>query len=186
MNDEQIIGLLEKRSERALAELRDKYGCGCRKIAYRFLGNHQDADEIVNDALLQAWNAIPPAHPENLFAFLAAITRRCAINRYQKEHAVKRGGRSEHAAALEELAECIPSEQNVERTIEQKELTDALNRFLLTLEPQARAMMVQRYVNLHAVREIADAYGLSESKVKITLMRSRKKLRSFLEKEEWL
>lgn len=186
MNDEQIIALLEQRSERALVEIKHKYGKSCQTIAYRLLGNMLDADEIVNDTLLHTWNAIPPAKPKNLFSFLAAITRRSAINRYQLDHAVKRGGRAEQEAVLDELDACIPSDENVEGNVEQHALSDAINRFLRTLKPETRAIMIQRYVNLHSVREIADAYQISESKVKITLMRTRKKLRSYLEKEEWL
>lgn len=186
MNDEQIIDLLEQRNERALAEIRNKYGKSCQTIAYRLLGSMPDADEIVNDTLLHTWNAIPPARPENLFSFIAAITRRGAINRYQLEHALKRGGQAEQDAVLEELDTCIPSDENVAKHVEQRQLREAVERFLCTLKPDVRAIMIQRYVNLHSVREIAEAYQISESKVKITLMRNRKKLRSFLEKEDWL
>lgn len=186
MEDEQIILLLEHRDERALAALRDKYGKSCRNIAYRFVGDLLDADEIVSDTLLQAWNAIPPAHPENLFAFLSTITRRNAVNRYHKDHAKKRGGDSVSDAALDELADCIPSGQDVESRVEQRALIAALNRYLAALSPEMRAIVVQRYVHLHSVREIADAYQITESKVKITLMRARKRLRRALEKEEWI
>ena len=186
MNDDQIIALLEERNERALVEIRDKYGKSCQTIAFRFLGNMPDADEIVNDTLLHTWNAIPPARPNNLFSFLAAVTRRGAINRYQLEHALKRGGQAEQDAVLEELDTCIPSDENVAKDVEQRELRDAVERFLRSQKPETRAIMIQRYVNLYSVREIAEAYQISESKVKITLMRTRKKLRSFLEKEDWL
>ena len=70
------------------------------------------------------------------------------------------------------------------KQIELRELSAALNSYLQTLKPEIRAIMVQRYVNLHSVREIADAYQISESKVKLVLMRARKKLRKYLEKEE--
>ena len=36
------------------------------------------------------------------------------------------------------------------------------------------------------VSEIAESYGMSESKVKVTLLRTRKKLRKFLKEEELL
>lgn len=185
MNDDQIIALLEARSERALAEIRQKYGKSCQTIAFRCLGNAMDADEIVNDALLHIWNAIPPAKPKNLFSFLAAVTRRSAINRYQLEHAAKRGG-GELNEALDELDDCIPAEDNIMKSVEQRELQAAIQSFLSLLKPEVRAIMVQRYVNLHSIREIADAYQISESKVKLVLMRTRKKLRKYLEKEEWL
>ena len=186
MEDSEIITLLEHRDERALAALDEKYGKSCKKIAYRFVGDQLDAEEVVSDTLMQAWNAIPPAKPDNLFAFLSAITRRGAVNRYNKEHAQKRGGDCQQTAVLEELAECIPSGHNVEAAVEQRALTDALNRYLRTLPEEMRTIVIQRYVHLHSVREIADAYRITESKVKITLMRARKKLRKALEKEEWL
>ncbi len=186
MNDDQIIALLEQRSERALVEIRHKYGKSCQTIALRFLGDTLDADEIVNDTLLHTWNAIPPAKPKNLFSYLAAITKRKAINRYEYEHAVKRGGKCEQNAVLDELASCIPSDENVPEKIEQQQLSAAINQFLRSLKALDRAIMIQRYVNLHSVREIAESYQISESKVKITLMRTRKKLRSYLEQEEWL
>ena len=72
------------------------------------------------------------------------------------------------------------------KSVEQRELQSALNTFLRAEKPEIRAIMIQRYVNLHSVREIADAYQISESKVKLILMRTRKKLRKYLEKEEWL
>ena len=186
MEDEQIIMLMEHRDERALDALREKYGKSCRSIAYRFAGDMLDADEIVNDTLYQAWRAIPPAHPENLSAFLSAITRRNAVNRYKMNHAQKRGGESAQALALDELADCLPSGQNVERRTEERALSEALNLFLRTLSPEMRAFMIERYVHLHSVREIAEAFHCTESKVKITLMRARKKLRKALEQEEWL
>ena len=186
MDDEQILSMLEQRDERALDEIRSKYGKSCRTIAYNLLGNSLDAEEVISDTLMQTWNAIPPAHPENLFAFLASLTKRISMNRYKYEHAVKRGGRADRAAALDELSECIPSHLDVEQKVEQRQLSEAINRFLAGQPPEARSILVQRYFMLHSVREIADAYQISESKVKITLHRMRKKLRKFLEQEEWL
>ena len=49
-----------------------------------------------------------------------------------------------------------------------------------------RAIMVQRYVRAMSVREIAELYGFSESKVKMTLLRARKQLKKHLEQEEWI
>ena len=72
------------------------------------------------------------------------------------------------------------------KSVEQRELQSALNTFLRAEKPEIRAIMIQRHVNLHSVREIADAYQMSESKVKLILMRTRTKLRKYLEKEEWL
>lgn len=153
MDDEQILLLLEQRDERAISELRRKYGSSCRFIAYQLLGNVQDAEEVVSDTLLSAWNAIPPAHPENLSAFLTCLTKRISKNRYKHDHAKKRGGAGERDLILDELADCITSADNVEAEIESRELTASLNRFLEGLPQRSRVIMVQRYNNLHSIQE---------------------------------
>lgn len=91
MEDTEIVALYWERSERALAETQAKYSSYCRAIALRLLGDAGEAEETVNDALLAAWNAIPPHRPESLSAFLGKLTRRNAVNRWQARGAEKRG-----------------------------------------------------------------------------------------------
>ena len=63
MEDQEILGLLEKRSEQALGEVERRYGALCLSLARRLLGRNEDAEECVNDAYLRLWNAVPPAKP---------------------------------------------------------------------------------------------------------------------------
>ena len=58
-----------------------------------------------------------------------------------------------------------------------------LNRFLTTLSQDNRVIFLRRYWYLETIAEIANRYGMSESKVKTGLHRTRAKLHSFLEKE---
>ena len=55
--------------------------------------------------------------------------------------------------------------------------------FLYAKPRRNRNIFVRRYWHLHAIRDIADAYGMSESKVASLLFRMRNELRIFLEKE---
>ena len=182
MDDKEIIGLYWARSENAVTETARKYGKFCHSIAFHILANREDSEECVNDTWLHTWNAIPPRRPNKLAAFLGKITRNLALNRYEKTSALKRGG-GQVPLALEELAECIPDPNTVERQLDDKLLADLLNVFLSGLSPETRRIFLRRYWNLSSVKEIALEYGISESKVKMSLMRTRGKLRSFLEKE---
>ena len=184
MEDTEILRLLTARDERGLKALREKYAQSCRSIAMQYISG-EDADEVLNDVLLGAWNAIPPQKPENLFGFLAALTRNAAVSRYRQNSAAKRGA-GESPSPLDELADCVPGTQDVERHVEERQLAEALNRFLAGLPKEMRAVTVLRYTEQQTVGEIADAFGISESKVKSILYRARKRLRRFLEKEEWL
>ena len=75
MEDSRIIDLYWKRSEEAITESDRKYGRYCGTIAMNILGNREDVEECVSDTWLRAWNAIPPAKPLILKAFLGTITR---------------------------------------------------------------------------------------------------------------
>ena len=80
-SDEDILTLYNRRDEQAIAATQSKYGSYCRAVADRILRVREDAEECVNDTYLHAWNAIPPARPGSLRAFLGAIVRNLAINR---------------------------------------------------------------------------------------------------------
>ena len=65
-DEQQILELFTARDEAALTVLAEQYGGACRKIAAQILGSEQDAEEILNDALLRMWNTIPPHRPVSL------------------------------------------------------------------------------------------------------------------------
>lgn len=183
MDDEQLVGLFLLRSEDAIAEAERKYGRYCRAVAYNILGSREDSEECVSDALCRAWDSIPPNKPESMSAYLGRLTRNLALNRLEKLNAEKRGA-GQTALALEELAECVPSENSVEREVDGALLTEAINRFLASLSVETRRIFVLRYWQLEPVKDISAALGISESKVKMTLLRTRRKLKTALERED--
>lgn len=121
MDDKSIVDLYWQRSDRAIEETSLKYGPYCRSIAYNIPSNAEDCEECVNDTYMSAWNSMPDKRPERLSPFLAKITRNHAPHKIESQRRLKRGG-SEAELALDELSECIPARQNVERQLEAKEL----------------------------------------------------------------
>ena len=182
MDDRQIIALYNERSETALSETANKYGRYCRTIAYNILYNEEDSEECVNDTWMRAWESIPPQCPERLSAFLGKITRNLALNRYKNNTREKRGG-GQAVLVLEELAECVPGTDSTEQAVEEALLVEVLNGFLEELPVEKRKIFMRRYWYLSSVKEIGLDFGMSESNVKMTLLRLREKLRKVLEKE---
>ncbi len=182
MEDAEIVSLFLCRDERAIAEAKAKYEQHCFRIAMEVLRNPQDAEEAVNEMWLNVWNAIPPSQPENLSAFLASAVRHIAVNQIVSVHRQKRGG-GEIPLALEELSYCIPSGQSVESALDYRALRDSMERFLDAQPRLSRMIFAERYTELLSVKEIADLLHISESRVKVTLMRTRNRLRKYLEKE---
>lgn len=182
MEDKQIVELYWKRSEEAVAETEKKYGNYCYHISYNILFCNEDAEECVNDTYIRAWNAMPPTKPNRLSAFLGKITRNLSLDRYEKYHAEKRGvGQTD--VVLDELQECLSSAENSLDIADDLALKDALNRFLHSLPEKKRKIFVRRYWYLSSVKEIAQDYRMSESRVKMSLLRTRNNLKNFFERE---
>ena len=181
MEDQQIIDLYWERSEEAIAQTHRKYGRYCHTIAYNILQNDPDSEECVSDTYFRIWSIIPPRRPSLLSALLGKITRNLALDRCKYNRAEKRGG-GQVALALEELAECVGSGSE-EEWMENRLLTELLNRFLDSLSQKNRQIFMLRYWYFCSVRQIADSLGLSESGVKMNLLRSRRELKALLEKE---
>lgn len=180
MEDRDIIDLFWKRDSLAIQAVREKYGCLLEALAERLLDSPQDAEECVNDACLNAWNAIPPERPRYLAAYLSCICRNLAMNRLKWEQAQKRN--APVVALTEELEACVPDRLR-EGELAGRELGELLTKFLETQPKPARLVFLRRYWYGDSIREIGERYGYSESKVKSLLLRTRERLRAYLEKE---
>ena len=184
MTDEQIVALFWQRDEHALYESERAYGDYCRRLAERFV-SAEDAQECWNDALLRAWNAIPPQRPVHLRAFLARLTRNLAFDRFRAGNAAKRG-RGEPDAVLSELAEVLGGDETAESIVSSQELGEAITGFLRGLPDRERDVFIRRCFFADTAAEIAKRYGASAGSIKVMLSRTRKKLRVYLESEGYL
>ncbi len=185
MEDKRILLMFNRRDEQALKETVSSYGALCRSVARNILGNDEDAEECLNDALLTAWNAIPPAKPQNYCAYLLKLVRNAAFDRYKARRRSKRGG-GQTPQVLDELAEILASAENVETQVEQHELMQAVTVFLEHLPKQQRDLFICRYWQAFSISELAAKFHMTESNVKVMLSRLRERLQKFLREEELL
>ena len=182
MDDNEIVELYWQRDEQAIKETADKYGSYCLKISLNILEDMSDSEENVNDTYLQAWASIPPNRPKSLKAFIAKIARNLALNRYKAEHTQKRRA-SVFAVSLEELDVCTPSKVSLEDELGMAQLSRCISEFLYQQSSDTRSIFICRYFYCESIEDIAVRFGFSRSKIKSTLMRTRTKLRSHLQKE---
>ena len=179
MDDKEIISLYIERDERAIAETQKKYRPYLLYIARAILENEEEAKECENDVYLGVWNSVPPNIPTDLRSYAGAVCRRAALKRVEKRRAAKRGG-GRADLAFEELDGVLSGDGDC---VDELALREALERFLLTLSKEARIVFVQKYWYFKTVAEIAQDRKTSENSVKVSLYRSREKLKKFLQKE---
>ena len=85
---------------------------------------------------------------------------------------------------LDELSEVIGDGESDGRNLtDELTLKYTLNAFVGSLKRETREIFVRRYWYLSSIKEISRDYGISESKIKVTLLRTRELLRDFLRKE---
>lgn len=182
ITDEKIIELYWNRDESAIPRTDEKYGSCCFSVAYRILSNREDSEECVNDTWLRTWISIPPQRPSFLKQFLVKITRNLSLDYYRFNHAKKRCS-GEVLLALDELEECVSGVEDVETTVSQKQLEEAVNVFVGSLPVKERNIFIRRYFFLEQTAEIAGRYSITEANIRKILSRTRVKLRKYLMEE---
>ena len=84
----------------------------------------------------------------------------------------------------DEKENSIPAPNDLEQKLDSKEIGRIISTFLYEQSSEMRAVFVRRYWYMDPIKDIAEMFQISESKVKSILFRMRNKLREHLEEED--
>ena len=182
MDDEKIVDLFWARDESAIRQTAAKYDNYLKAIAGNILQSPEDSEEAVSDTYLKAWNAIPPARPVSLQAYLGKAVRNVALDKYRSLSTQKRGSGTA-TLVFDEILGISDGRDLEEGITDRMVLKDVLEHFLSSLKTEERRIFLKRYWYFMSIRDIADEMSLGESKVKMTLLRCRGELKQLLKKE---
>ncbi|MCD7842005.1 MAG: RNA polymerase sigma factor [Lachnospiraceae bacterium] len=149
--------------------LMERYRDNLFAAAFHICKNAADADDVVQDTFLQYHLSEKCFEDEQ---HIRAWLLRVAINRAKD---INRSFWRRNRVSLDEYTETLPFKS-----------TESENLFVqvMKLPEKQRIVIHLYYYEDYTVREIAEILNLSESNVKIRLMRGRKLLKQAL-KEEW-
>ncbi len=140
----------------------------CLREARRILGDRDDAEEAVQEALVRAWrNRSACRTPGSPLPWLVQITR---------NESLRRAARRQQRRASEvpdEAPERRGGESGIDRTID----TVATEQALRVLRPEERTLIHLRYVEDLTQGQVAERLGVPEGTVKVRLHRARARLR---------
>lgn len=146
-------------------------------LAYRLVGNEDDARDVLQEAYLRAYRSLPKFRGDAAFTtWLYRITANAAYTfmRRRGRH------RAESLEGIEEPESTVPRPEEVSQNIS---LRGQLTRRLLELPPEQRAVVVMKDVYDLPHDVIAKELGISVTAAKVRLHRARKRLRAALEAE---
>lgn len=185
MSDEQIVELYWQRNEQAIKETDVKYKKFLMSVAYNIVHDERDCEECLSDTYIGAWNAIPPARPVLLQAFLSTIMRRIAINRYNSGKRQRRIT-SEFTISLSELEDLMADDSDVATEMQAKELENIISDYVRSLPKRQMYVFVSRYYLAQSVSKISKELGCSISTVKREITAVKEGLKNKLESEGYV
>lgn len=181
MDDDAIIKLFLARNENALLYAKKEYEHYCLYIADNILHDEQDALECFNDALLAAWNSIPPCKPNSIKTYLCKLTRQISIDRMRKRNAEKRIS-SDMTISVDVVNE-LNGYENIDDSLNVKELSAKISLFLRSQKVEDRYVFIRRYWYGDSIEVICLKLGCRKEKVLVRLKRVRDRLAVYLKKE---
>lgn len=185
MTDQELVAAAQQGDQAAFGVLVEKYQAMAYSLAFRMLGDSEDAADAVQDAFLNAWRALESFQGQSAFStWLYRLTSNACIDflrRAKRRAAVSMTVSDEDEDAPHETE--VPDERwSPERELEREENRRAVRDGLASLSPEHREVLVLRELEGLSYQEIAQALDLEEGTVKSRIARARLALRDFLVK----
>ena len=170
----------------AFEQLLKRYDRNVFRIAQHITQNREDAEDVVQDAFLNAYQKLDQFQGNSKFyTWLVRIAVNEALMRLRKRKSDKTVSMDDEVETEEgtmprEFADWSP---NPEQQLSQSELKDLLGRTIQGLPASFRTVFVLRDVEGMSTEETAEMLGLSVPAVKSRLLRARLQLRERLSKQ---
>lgn len=170
------------------AEFLEKNAALVYNLALRLTGNRTDAEDLAQDALLRAVRALPGFRGDSLAStWVYRITVNAWKNRVRAEKRRKFWktvslGLIAGEDGEDEVRDVKADDPPLDAEMEKQEKSTAVQKALLELDEDDRAIVVLREIEDRSYEEIGAALGLPQGTVKSRLFRARAKLRTLLEK----
>jgi RNA polymerase sigma-70 factor (ECF subfamily) len=169
--DRDAFGMLVKRHSRMLF-----------RLAYRMTGNEADADDVVQEAFLRAYQKLATFEKRAEFGtWVYRIAVHCALDRLQRRRAEEARRVSEETDPEEETVQVADRAPGPERLAMSAEIAEVQELAMRTLTAMERTAFVLRHMEDRTTEEIAAALQVSANTAKQSVYRAVQKVRHRLQ-----
>jgi len=186
--DDKAVSRCKQGDIDAYEELVEKYQKKMLNVAYRMVGNYEDACEIVQDAFVSAFKGIKGFEGKSRFStWLHTIVVNLSRNRLKqlKTHSRCEGLSMDDPVVTDEGSLSIEIASNdppIHEQLEKKELQQKVQGCINALDEEYREVVVLRDISGFSYIEIQDMLRIPEGTVKSRLSRAREALKDCLKK----
>ncbi len=159
----------------AYRELANRHKDYAFTVAYRILGNREDAEEVAQDSFIRAFRSLGSFNRESKFTtWFYRIVFNAAVGMKRKNRIVTQDLEETNPGELEIVETADPLQQHEQKLY----INQALNHLL----PDDVVMITLFYLKEHSLEEIAQITGIPTNTAKVKLHRARKRLAEELQR----
>lgn len=176
MRESMILQNIKAGDPSGLKALMERYVPYISVIVWKILRDAmspQDAEEVVSDVFLAAWEQAADLKAGHVKGWLGTVARNKAKNK------LRQMGRT---ISLEENSVDIPAPNDLSEAMEQDEERRLVRQAVDALPPEDKEIFLRHYYYAQSIKEISDHMALNESTIKTKLRRGRMKLKEALTK----
>jgi RNA polymerase sigma-70 factor, ECF subfamily len=169
VEETDLINECQQGSKEAFGFLYDLYLDKIYRFVYYKVMNKESAEDITSDVFLKAFSRIGTydASKANFSTWIYSIARNAVIDHYRSKKQM------DDIDDYFDLAE----DANIERTIDAKDKLRQVSKYLKTLSPSQREVVILRVWQGMPYKEIAEVLGKTEAGVKMSFSRAVKDLK---------
>ena len=185
-SDQDLIQRLQAGDDRALAELADKYSTKIYQLAFRYLRNKEDAEEVTQDVLMKVYRKVDAFRGDAaLSSWIYRITFNAAMSRlrtarYQRSQDEARQSDVEGQSSIPAPAEVADWSNMADEHVLRSQLRRRVLRAILALPAIYRAPVVLRDLQGMSTEEASAMLRVKDQTLKSRLHRGRLILRKQL------
>lgn len=189
--DELLVERAKRGDAEAFEQLASQYYRKVYNIAYRVIGNPEDASDVAQEAFERAYLSLPEFRGDSSFqTWLLRITNNACLDELRRRKRRKvtsldepmsvEDGEMDRQLAIADEAD--GPEQALERLEVQRVVQESIN----ALDEEYRVVVVMRDIQGYSYNEIAETLGINLGTVKSRLNRARHALKEMLGRLELL
>jgi len=182
MDEKFLIKSAQKGSEDAWGLLVQKYSRPIYSICFQFTSNKEDAEDLMQEVFLKIYYNLNSFDTNKSFlGWAMVLTKNHCIDVYRKNKKEKN-----FLNSFNDFIFKIPSEENIEKEVMNKEKYLKLLEYLHQLPEETASMVLMKDLLGLSLEEISEIFNLPTGTVKSKLSRARlqiaEKLKEFFEK----
>lgn len=176
LEEESLLARARQGDLEAFERLAAAYERKVYNLAYRLTGNHDDASDVAQEALIKVYTSLGDFRGDASFStWLYRVVSNASLDELRRR-------KRQRATSLDEpmatddggLARQLADQgDGPEEALDRKELQTMVQRAISALDDEHRVVIVLRDIQGYSYQEIADYLGLSLGTVKSRLNRAR-------------